>query len=161
MEATMFNQIKPYMMYVFEPLRTWTMHFVTNHGHSWTLVASNGLKFLKKIVFSNIGWRFSQFLLKHWICTMNLLTYHGHSWTLLACNGLKFLKNRFFQVWGDFFSILLQRCIRYALGTSKRGIVRVVHLRPGWPSWRPQYLIKLNPTWCIVLSLSDHVQCIC
>ena len=34
MEATMFNQINPYMMYVFEPLRTCKMHFVTNHGHS-------------------------------------------------------------------------------------------------------------------------------
>ena len=34
MEATMFNQIKPYMMYIFEPLRTCTMHMVTDHSHS-------------------------------------------------------------------------------------------------------------------------------
>ena len=32
--ATMFNQIKPYMMYIFEPLRTCTMHMVTNDSHS-------------------------------------------------------------------------------------------------------------------------------
>ena len=27
MEAMKFNEIKPYMMYIFEPLRTCTMHF--------------------------------------------------------------------------------------------------------------------------------------
>ena len=49
--ATMYNQIKPYMMYIFEPLRTYTMYLSNQHGHSWTLVASNGLHFHKKIMF--------------------------------------------------------------------------------------------------------------
>ena len=51
MEATIFNQIKRYMMYIFEPLRSCTMYLLTCHGHSWTLVASNGLKFLKNRFF--------------------------------------------------------------------------------------------------------------
>ena len=45
METTIFNQIKPNMMYIFETFRKRTMHLLTHHGHSWTLVASNGLKF--------------------------------------------------------------------------------------------------------------------
>ena len=45
MEATIFNQIKRYMMYIFEPLKSCTIYLLTCHGHSWTLVASNGLKF--------------------------------------------------------------------------------------------------------------------
>ena len=38
-------------MYIFEPLRTCTMYLSTHHGHSWTLVASNGLHFHKKWCF--------------------------------------------------------------------------------------------------------------
>ena len=58
MEATIFNQIKCYMMYIFEPLRSCTMYLLTCHGHSWTLVASNGLKFLKKMDFLRYGRTF-------------------------------------------------------------------------------------------------------
>ena len=61
MEATIFNQIKCYMMYIFEPLKSCTIYLLTCHGHSWTLVASNGLKFLKKMDF--LRHRFNWILL--------------------------------------------------------------------------------------------------
>ena len=54
MEATIFNEIIPYMMYIFEPLRTCTMQLWTHHSHLWTLAASNGLHFQKKLMFSGI-----------------------------------------------------------------------------------------------------------
>ena len=54
-------------MYIFEPLRTCTMYLSIHHGHLWTLVASNGRHFQKKIIFSYIKCIFSQFLLQYHI----------------------------------------------------------------------------------------------
>jgi len=48
MEAMKLNEIKPYMMYFFVPLRTCTMYLSIHYGHLRTLVASNGLHFQKK-----------------------------------------------------------------------------------------------------------------
>ena len=39
-------------MYISEPLRTCTMYLSIHHGHLWTLVASNGLHFQKRLMFS-------------------------------------------------------------------------------------------------------------
>ena len=61
MEATMFNEIKPCMMYILEPLRTCEMYLSTHHGHLLTLVASNGLHFQKKLIFSCIKCIFLNF----------------------------------------------------------------------------------------------------
>ena len=83
MEAAMFDQIKPYMMHIIQPLRTCTMYLWSHNGHFWILVASNGLQIQSKVMFS-----------------------------CMKC--------------------LLLQCF-----------------------------IKENPTWCILFSLSEHVQCIC
>ena len=48
----LFNENKPQMMYIFELLRTCMMYLTTHYGHLLTLVASNGLHFQTKLIFS-------------------------------------------------------------------------------------------------------------
>ena len=59
--AIRVNEIKPCMIYIFEPLRTCKMYLSTHHGHLLTLVASNGLHFQKKLIFSCIKCIFLNF----------------------------------------------------------------------------------------------------
>ena len=117
MEAMKLNEIKPYMMYVFEPLRTYTIH----HCHLWTVVASYGLHFQKKMIFSYIKCICAQLLLQyHKRCALRTSKryivrftnghdesiHHGHLWTLVASNGLHFQKKIFIFIHKmHFFSI--------------------------------------------------------
>ena len=83
MEARILHEIKPYMMYVFQPLRTCTMYLSTHHGHLRTLVASNDLHFQKKLIFSCIKCIFFSTFTSVWhkICLKDLkkVYYQGGS----------------------------------------------------------------------------------
>ena len=128
MEATMFNEIIPYMMYIFEPLRTCTMYLSTHHGHSLTLVASNGLHFHKKK--RCFMWKillFLNFYSSTWLdlpsgpkegkvlrwCQGTL--YCWHLWPLMASNGLQNWKISYF---GNFFAYFFSFFCKFNLSNG-------------------------------------------
>ena len=61
-------------MHIFEPLRTCTMYFSTHQGHSWTLVASNGLHFQKNVFM----YKVDQFYYRVFLNSLNNPEFGGY-----------------------------------------------------------------------------------
>ena len=96
----------------------------------------------------------------------NLMPHLNETSNSLKTSGLRFLVifkiifHHFFIFFSLFFKFDFRNGLHMARGPQK-GILLGWFIRGQVVlQWRPQFLIKWNLTWCIFLSLSEHVQCI-
>ena len=84
----------------------------------------------------------------------------------LKTSGLDFLVifsivfHHFFIFFSLFFKFDFRNGLHMARGLQKGTLLGGFIRGQMVLQWRPQFLIKWNLTWCIFLSLSEHVQCI-